>query len=388
MRTGPIRIMHFVDGLAKGGLENGLVNLIERLDPRRFEHVVCAIRQLGPNADRLPADRVRVICLRKSDSDSPIQVGSCVREIREVQPDNVNSRNRGAVEAVVAGRWVRSCAVVHSEHGLDADTSEKESWRRRAFRRVAFELADRVLSVSNQLRDLHARRTGFPAGKIAVIHNGVDSRRFFPDPEARARVRRELGIPPDDFCIGSVGNLTPVKDHLTLLQAFDRAAAVSSGWRLLLFGEGPERSKLEAFADAHPAWRERVSFMGSSNRVAEMLNAMDAYVLPSISEGISNSLLEAMATGLPVIATATGGNPEVITDGDSGVLFPVGGAGLLAEILGSLRAQVDKRAQLAKRALRRVQEHFSIDSMVGSYADLYEHLAAVAMVPRRAPAGV
>lgn len=388
MMRAPIRIMHFVDSLGKGGLENGLVNLIERLDPMRFEHVVCAIRRLGPNADRLPRDRVRVMCLGTRDTSLPVQVGAFVRAIREVQPDIVHSRNWGAVEAVMAGRWTRSCAVVHSEHGMESDAGAKEPWRRRGFRRLAFELADRVVSVSYKLRDLHARRTGFAAHKIAVIHNGVDGRRFYPDPEARMRIRRELGIFPDEFCIGSVGNLFPVKDHMTLLQAIEKVAGRAANGRVLIFGEGPELPRLQAFAIDHPDWGRRVSFHGSSNRVAEMLNAMDVYVLPSINEGISNSLLEAMATGLPVIATATGGNPEVILNGESGLLCPVGDSGRLAEQLLALLARKDLRDQLGQRALRRVTEDFSIDAMVRNYAQMYEGLVSVVTAPVRAVAGV
>lgn len=384
----PIRIMHFVDGLSRGGLENGLVNLIERLDPERFEHVVCAIRHLGPNADRLPHDRVRVMCLDKKSTDSAFQVGTLVRAIREAQPDIVHGRNWGAVEAVMAGRWTGCRAVVHSEHGLEADANAKEPWRRRVLRRVAFELAHRVLSVSYQLRDLHAWRTGFAAQRISVIHNGVDGRRFRPDAEARIHARQELGLSPDDFCIGSVGNLLPVKDHMTLLEAFDRIARTAQNCRLVLFGEGSERPRLEAFVNAHPEWRKRVSFLGSSNRVPEMLNALDVYVLPSINEGISNSLLEAMANGLPVVATATGGNPEVIVDGESGLLVPVGDAQWLARILLELRVKKDLRVQLGQRALRRVSENFSIDSMVRNYAEMYESLVSVVTSPVRAVAGV
>ena len=313
-------------------------------------------------------------------------MGALARGIREVGPDIVHCRNWGAVEAVVAGKWVGSCAVVHSEHGLESNARTKEPWRRICFRRLAFELADRVVSVSYQLRDLHARRTGFAAHKIAVIHNGVDSRRFYPDPEARVRVRQELGVSPDEFCIGSVGNLHPVKDHMTLLQAIEKVGGAFTNWRLLVIGEGPELPRLEAFASAHPDWRGRVSFLGSSSRVAEMLNAMDVYVLPSISEGISNSLLEAMATGLPVVATATGGNPEVVVDGDSGLLFPVGDSGGLADKLLELRAGKDLCVQLGQRALRRVKEDFSIDSMVRNYAQMYESLVSVATAPVRAVA--
>ena len=384
----PLRIMHIVDCLGQGGMENGLVNLVNNLDPERFEHVVYAIRSLGPNVDRLPKDRVRVMHLGKKETGLPLQMGALARAIREVGPDIVHSRNWGAVEAVVAGKWVGSCAVVHSEHGLETNANTKEPWRRLCFRRLAFELADKVVSVSHQLKGLHASRTGFAARKITVIHNGVDSRRFFPDPEMRAVVRQELGLSPDELCIGSVGNLHPIKDHMTLLRAVEKLAAASTSWRLLLIGEGPEKLKLESFLCGHPDWREHVSFLGSSSRVVEMLNAMDVYVLPSISEGISNSLLEAMATGLPVVATATGGNPEVILDGDSGLLFPVGDPARLAEILLELRGSEDLRVRLGKRALRRAKEDFSIDSMVRNYAQLYESLVSIETAPVRAVAGV
>jgi sugar transferase (PEP-CTERM/EpsH1 system associated) len=366
--------MHVVDQLAKGGLENGLVNLVHHLDPKRFEHVVYAVRRLGPNAARLRMDRVRVVCQGKQDTDFPIQVGMLARGIREFKPDIVHSRNWGAVEAVLAARWVRSCLIVHSEHGLESDANAKEPRRRILFRRLAFELADRVLSVSHQLRDLHARRTGFAPDRITVIHNGVDAQRFFPDPAARARIREELGLSEDEFCIGCVGNLLPVKDHMTMLKALEVFAGASQHWRLVIAGEGPERRSLERTIGQHPEWKERVLLMGTSDRIPELLNAMDVYVLPSVSEGISNSLLEAMSSGVPVIVTATGGNPEVVVDGESGLLFPVGDSSRLAEQLTLLRTQPDLRLRLAHQATRRVREEFSIESMVRNYAQLYESL--------------
>jgi sugar transferase (PEP-CTERM/EpsH1 system associated) len=383
----PIRIMHVVDSLGKGGLENGLVNLINRMDPARFEHVVCTMRGLGPNADRLPRDRVRIECLAKQ-KHCRIQVALLARAIRQMEPDIVHSRNWAAIEAVIAGRWVRSSAVVHSEHGLDSNVHAKEPWRRICFRRLAFELAHRVLSVSYQLRDFHARNTGFAARKITVIHNGVDSRRFFPDPVRRASVRRELGLSQDEFCIGCVGSLFPIKDHKTLLQAIALAAGEMQNWRLLLAGEGPELPDLRAFVESHPEWSNQVSFLGTSDRVADLLNAMDVYVLPSISEGISNSLLEAMASGLVVVATAAGGNPEVVVDGQSGLLFPVADAGKLAEQLCLLAGRPESRAQLGQWAVRRVREEFSIDSMVRKYENLYESLAPGVTAPARAVARV
>jgi sugar transferase (PEP-CTERM/EpsH1 system associated) len=384
----PIRILHVVDHLGKGGLENGLVNLIENLDSARFEHVVYAIRKLGPNADRLAKSRIEVLYQGKQDSDSRFQAGTLARAIGAVRPDIVHSRNWGTVESVLAGRWVRFCKVVHSEHGLEASASAHEPKRRIWFRRMAYHLADRVLSVSYQLRDLHAARTGFDPKRITVIHNGVDRNRFCPDAAGRVRMRQELGLAADEFCVGCVGNLFPVKGHMTALQAVESLAAQGRKWRLLLIGEGPERERLEAYLAQRPDWKERVQLMGTSHRVPEMLQAMDVYLLPSIAEGISNSLLEAMASGIPAVATATGGNPEVVVEGESGLLFPVGDVRRLSDRLLRLQADRKLRADLADRALRRVREEFSLDSMVGKYAQLYESLGRRSELPVHAAAGV
>jgi sugar transferase (PEP-CTERM/EpsH1 system associated) len=383
----PIRIMHVVDSLGRGGLENGLVNLIQRMDSEQFEHTVYALRRLGDNADRLRGTPVRIVCMEKKDTDR-FQFRALVRAIREVKPDIVHSRNWGAAEAVPAGWWAGSCALVHSEHGLDAISAAKEPWRRIGFRRLAFELADRVLSVSYQLRDLHVKRTGFPARRITVIHNGVDHQRFFPDLASRARVRQELGILDHTFCIGCVGNLSPVKDQMTLLQAAGRLGSNCGDWRLLIIGEGPDLPKLKAFVEGQTGWTECVSFLGSSSRVPELLNAMDVYVLPSLLEGISNALLEAMATSLPVVVTDTGGNPEVVVAGESGILFPVSDAARLAQHLCSLQADPEYRQRLGHQARRRVCDEFSINAMVRRYEQLYGGLAPERPSPAGAFAGV
>lgn len=377
--------MHIVDSLGKGGLENGLVNVITRLDPRRFEHVVSAIRALGPNEERLPKDRVRVMCLAGRGT-SRFQIGTLRRAIHEVSPDIVHSRNWAAIEAVVAGQGFRRPALVHSEHGIETDGAGKEPFRRVVFRRLAYELADRVVAVSGQLRDFHAGRTGFDPKRIQVIHNGVDLGRFRPDPAARVRIRNEMRIAQDDFLIGCVGNLLPVKDHMTLLRALALPEASQLRWRLVIAGEGSERAKLEEFVSANPILREKVSLPGSSTRVPELLNALDLYVLPSVFEGIANSLLEAMATGLPVVASAAGGNPEVVGDGESGVLFPAGDANKLAVLVSELAGNPERRAALASGALGRARERFSIDSMVRRYDELYESTRMDLAVGRLKPA--
>jgi sugar transferase (PEP-CTERM/EpsH1 system associated) len=371
-----IRVMHVLDNMGWGGMQNGLVNMIHRLDPNRFEHIVCCTRYLEPEkSHRLSADRARTVCIGNPEGVSRFQLAALSRSIRDLNPDIVHSRNWGGVEAVVAGRWVGSSALVHSEHGLDEQSVVSEPWRRIAFRRLAFELADRVMSVSDHLRKIHAKRTGFPARRISVIHNGVDTNRFGPDAGLRASAREELGLAPDEFCIGCVGSLTPVKDYPTVLRAVGAMAKSVRHWRLMVVGEGPERTHLEELVNQQPDWRSHIRFLGLRSDVPAMLNAMDVYVLPSIIEGISNSLLEAMATGLPALVTDTGGNPEVVMEGNSGMLFPVGDWQRLAEHLCQLQSQPDRRLRLGKQALLRIRDNFSIDAMVRNYEQLYESLA-------------
>jgi sugar transferase (PEP-CTERM/EpsH1 system associated) len=368
----PIRILHIVESLGVGGgVETGIANLIERMDRTRFEHIICAVFRMGPRSDRFRV--VQVIPLEQTGKKLAIQIGPLARTIRQVKPDIVHSRNWGALEGVIAGRWVRSCRVIHSEHGWEVDPA-MEAKRRLWFRRVAFEMADRVFSVSYQLRDALAKCTGFAARKIGVIHNGVELARFAKNPSVRRRFRAELGLSETEFCIGCVGRLNRIKDYPTILRAVERLDQSCPSWRLLILGSGTDREELEQFVNDRPVLRERVRFLGDSDRVAGFLNAIDVYVLPSIREGISNSLLEAMATGLPVVATDTGGNPEPIVNGESGLLFPVGDFERLAELLGQLSREPETRDRLGKQSLQRVTREFSLDSMISKYAQMYQGL--------------
>ena len=292
--------------------------------------------------------------------------------IRETKPDIVHSRNWGTMEGILAGYFTRSCATVYSEHGMES--AAPESLIRRGFRRLIYQLSDHVFSVSSQLRDHHARATGFPPHRIGVIHNGVELDRFRASPASREKMREQLGLGPEEICVGVVGRLEPVKDTITVLQA---AATLSplSKWRVVIAGDGTERASLQQFAGSRPDLAKRVHFIGETQQVPELLNAFDIYVLPSLSEGISNSLLEAMATGLPVIASAVGGTPEVVVDGVSGILFPAGNTERLRAELLRLLFEKGSRDDLGRQALERVRKHFSVEAMLQNYERLYRGLS-------------
>lgn len=371
-----IRVLHVVDTLETGGLEKGVVKLIQNMDAGAFEHVVCAVRRVAALANELPADRSRVLCLNRNEPGFSFLAGPIARVIRETGPDIVHSRNAGTMEAVLAARYVGRCAVAHSEHGLEGSASRLESLPRRGFRRLVYSLADAVVSVSYQLRDLHARATGFPTDRISVIHNGVDTSHFQPSAKLRAAARDRFRVAPGVLCLGAVGRLEPVKDLGTLLRALTALPDDAPRWRLLVAGDGREAPQLREQVESRPELRGRVEFLGEVDDIPMLLNALDLYVLPSISEGISNSLIEAMSAGLPVIASAVGGNPEVVVDGESGVLFPAGDVSALAGAVAGLFRDSRRRDVLGGQARRRVIDQFSLDAMVGRYEQLYSDLAA------------
>lgn len=367
----PIRILHVIDTmLGMGGMEKNVISLIKRMDEDRFEHVICVVRSLGSMVNDVP-NRARVICLERMQTGRSFLGWRLAKLIDEVKPTIVHSRNWGTIEAVLAGGWAGSCALVHSEHGLDFGNAQAEPMRRRTLRRLAFQLADRVYCVSYALRDYYARSTGFSSRRIQVIHNGVDTDRFCPRENARFRMRQLLGIAPDEFCIGVIGRLEPVKDLLTLLRAAAELSKTGVLWRMIIAGDGSESATLRRFVNEGLNLRDRVRFLGEVENVSDLLNAFDVYALPSLYEGISNSLLEAMATALPAVASAAGGNTEVIVDQESGLLFPVGDVQALAGGLRLVWEREDQRARLGRNAYKRVQTHFSMDSMIRRHEDLY-----------------
>jgi len=372
----PIRIMHVVEALGVGGgVENGIANVIAQMDPRKFNHVLCAVFDLGTQIDRSRLGHVEVMSLAQKRGRGTTQMAPLAEMIRRVKPDIVHSRNWGAIETVFAGRWVRSCRVIHSEHGVEMNP-DAEPRRRGWLRRGAFEMAHHVFSVSFQLREMLAERTGFPLRKMGVIHNGVDSHRFRPDPVKRRQLRSELGLRDQEFCIGCVGRLNQIKDYPTLLRAAELFGESCPSWSLLIVGDGAERNALEEFVAATAGLRGHVRFLGQRSDIPEFLNAIDAYALPSLCEGISNSLLEAMATGLPAVASKVGGNPEVVVDRETGLLFPIGNHRELADRLVLLYQDFEYRARLARAAVQRVKEQFSLEYMVRQYEEMYAAIAS------------
>jgi len=228
-----------------------------------------------------------------------------------------------------------------------------------------------LFAVTEELRHYYVKQIGVAAERMAVIENGVDVERYRRDPRARTDVCERLGIDRQRTLIGCVARLDPVKDHGTLLLASAELLKENRPLHLLVVGDGPERSRLEQMAADIPALRQHVTFTGQVSDVVPWLSALDIFILPSLSEGMSNVLLEAMAVGVAPVATAVGGNTSILDGGAFGCLFPPGDVAALANCLKELTANRQRCAEIACRARLRVEQRYGLEPMLEKYGQLY-----------------
>ncbi|HZM34776.1 MAG TPA: TIGR03088 family PEP-CTERM/XrtA system glycosyltransferase, partial [Burkholderiales bacterium] len=316
-------IAHVVHSFAIGGLENGVVNLVNRMPREHWRHVIIALTQVsGRFAERIERDDVRFVELGKRPGHLVRDYPRLHRLFRDMRPAIVHTRNLAALEAAVPA-WSAGVPVrIHGEHGWSAADPEGRRIRYRYVRRLYRPFVQRYVALSQHLADYLQRGVHIPGERISQIYNGVDTERF------RAAETREpiAGCPfeaAEDWRVGWVGRMDPVKDALTLARAFLRARQLSpvaaKRMRLVLVGDGEQREAIATLLD-RPRVREHVWLAGEREDIADIMRGLDCFVLPSRAEGISNTILEAMASRLPIIATRVGGNPELVESGMTGVL--------------------------------------------------------------------
>jgi sugar transferase (PEP-CTERM/EpsH1 system associated) len=375
MPAAPPLIVHVIYSLGTGGLENGLVNLINRSPPGRYRHAIICLTTSGDFAARLTVPQVPIVSLHKRPGHDLAVYWRLWRSLRRLRPNIMHTRNLAALEMHLVGLLIPGLRHVHGEHGRDIYDLDGSNQRYRRLRRWIAPLVDRFITVSRDLHEWLTGTVGIAASKVEQIYNGVDHALFSP----RAGDRPEL-FPPGflqepAFVIGTVGRLAAVKDQATLLRAVQSMLRDRTEWvasvRVLIVGDGPLRSELEQLA-RDLGVEQVIWFAGDRSDVPQLLRAMDLFVLPSLAEGISNTVLEAMASGLPVIATRTGGNPELVEEDVTGHLFPVGDQRALAEILTRMIDHPAAARTMGQAARRRTLERFDWQRTVDDYLAVYD----------------
>ncbi len=366
LRTGPrrVRVLFVVGNFVAGGAERHLLELWSRLDRGRFEIEIACFRNEGQFAPEVEALGwpVRDLGVGRRIY-GPTGLRGLLRLCRvasDFRPDVIHGYLFGPnLFAVLAGRMTGVPRVVVAKRNVDAF----ETPRQVALQGWIHRNATQVTSVSHAVAE-SVVALGVPRDRVTVIPNGVDAARF-----ASARASAEIASTNGTKVVGSVGCLAPRKDYGTLLEAL-ALLAVRRSFRAVLVGDGPERAALEAKARAL-GLADRVAFLGERPDVERLLPAMDVFVLSSREEGIPNALLEAMAAGRPAIATAVGGNAEVLRDGETGWLVPPASPERLAAALEEALADPVEARRRGDAARRAAFSDLSIDAMVRQHEDFY-----------------
>ena len=385
-------VLHVVYRFDVGGLENGIVNLIDQLPPNRYRHAVLALTEVVPGfAQRIQRPDVSFHALDKPPGQGLWLTPRLVRLFRELKPAIVHTRNLAALECQPAA-WLAGVPVrLHGEHGRDIADLDGSRRRYRWLRRACRPLVQHWFALSGQLAADLRHGVGVPAARLSQVANGVDLTRFHPAADGPTQI---IGCPFDParhWIVGSVGRMAAVKDPAALARAVVRALELApelrSRLRLVMVGDGPLRWEAQAILDASGvaalAW-----LPGERDDVPGILRGLHCFALPSRAEGFSNTILEAMATALPVIATRVGGNAELVRPGVTGELIAPGDFVALAQSLMRKAADPHRAAAMGRAGRADVERQFSLPTMVAAYDAVYaaQLLAAgIALPPAPTP---
>ena len=358
-------------------MENGIVNLINHSPRGRYRHAIVCLRYFSDFRNRIADKDVEVYALDKQAGRNLSYYIRLWRLLRRLRPDIVHTRNLPTIDLVPTIVLAGVRHRVHGEHGRDILEIDGENRKYNAIRRAMSPWIQRYVSVSRDIEAWLRDSIGIPAHKIAQIYNGVDTDKFFAAADARPPLPSAAGAPVNGFVVGTVGRMEAVKDQLTLVKAFIRLCGMPGGKGappfLVLIGEGSLREPAETLLrDA--GFLDRAWFAGSRDDVADLLRAIDLFVLPSINEGISNTVIEAMATGLPVVATRVGGNPELVVEGQTGTMVPPRAVDALAGVLRNYVENPRLCVQHGTAGRFRAVEMFSMRAMVDGYLSVYDEV--------------
>jgi sugar transferase (PEP-CTERM/EpsH1 system associated) len=375
----PPLVAHIIHRFAIGGLENGLVNLINATPPERYRHAIITLTDYTDFRSRIREANVPVVALHKregKDFRTHLRLWCVLRDLR---PAIVHSRNLPALEFLSVAALAGVRGRIHGEHGRDTYDLDGSSPKYNLLRKAVNPFVSRYTAVSSDLSRWLVQSIGVRLENVVHICNGVDVRRFYPRTGERSPLGPKGFVQQRTIVIGTVGRMQTVKDQLTLVRAFIHLVQIDREARellkLVMIGDGPLREESQKLLRA--AGAETLAWLpGERTDIPELLRAIDIFVLPSIAEGISNTILEAMASGVPVIATRVGGNPELVEERRTGLLVPPSDPRAMAEAIRAYLHDADKLIQHGQTGRKRAEAEFSIESMVNGYLAVYDAVLA------------
>ena len=370
-----IRVCHVVNALDVGGMENGVVNLCNNLDRSKFEPMICCLYHTGPMADRLRPD-VRVINMAQPQGKSILSVFRLARLFKQIKPDIVHTHawGGGSLYGITGARLANVPVIINGEHGSFFLKNHQV-----ILQRILARISNLTLSVSESLKRRIVKNLGIPDEKIKVIPNGVDTDKFTGNYDwsyisEECTQKYGFSLNGNSFIIGSVASLKAEKNQIMLLEALREIKHENDGRKIkiIIVGDGPDLEKLMQFVRDNQLERD-VVFLGNRQDIPQLLSAFDVLISTSISrhEGMSNVILEAMSSGLPVIATKSVGTTEVVREGETGFLIEENDVSALVDKINLLRHNQELANRMGAQARKIAKEQYSIAKMVENYEKLY-----------------
>lgn len=370
----PPLIAHVIFRLDIGGLENGLVNLINLIPEDRYRHAILCLNGYSDFRLRIRRSDVEILDLKKREGQDPGMHVRLFRALQSLRPDILHTRNLSAMEAAPTAALAGVKVRIHGEHGRDMSDLDGSSRKFQLMRRAYAPFVHHFIALSRDLENYLEEKVGISDSRITQIYNGVDTEKFHPGKSEVTAFPRS-----GKLVFGTVGRMQSVKDQTTLARAFIRLIEMAPQYRdqarLVMVGEGPLRNEVARLIEKADL-ADSVWLPGARDDIPEIMRSLDVFVLPSLAEGISNTILEAMASGLPVIATRVGGNPELVNDGESGFLVPPADPEAMAQSMLRYLAEPALVARQGVSAKQSADERFSMQAMVESYLNVYDRQLA------------
>lgn len=378
-------VVHVLYQLAAGGMENGVVNLVNRIPGERFHHILISLTECTGFQSRICNRSVEVFALHKRPGKD---LGAYVRlwsRLLRLRPDIVYTHSLATLDVQLFALLAGVPGRIHGEHGQHSSGMIPGQPARTRLRKFAGPLVHHYTTVSGDLTRFLLGPVGIPPARVTQIYNGVDTERFHPRGKTgRPSLGGDGFLPGDAIVIGTVGRMEKIKDPITLVRAFlyllDVEPALAPRLRLVLIGEGPLREECRQLL--RKAGAEDLAWLpGERNDIPEILRGLDVFVLPSISEGTSNTILEAMATSLPVVATDVGGNPELVEAGKTGWMAPPADPQSMARAIAGYLKDPHTRTAHGDAGRSRVESRFSMRAMVENYIAVYQTVLTRKTIP-------
>jgi sugar transferase (PEP-CTERM/EpsH1 system associated) len=372
-----IKITHILSKMDIGGLENGVVSICNGLNRELFQPSICCVKGGGAMLQRLSSD-IHVDILNCKEGKSPLRLYQMLRSLKRQNPDIVHTHAWGqcSFEGILGAKLSGIPIVINGEHGLFF-----KKWHQKFIQRILSLFCNNILSVSTSLKKEVNKELGIPLHRITAIYNGVDTDKFngqYDNSKIIEEINNNYGLTlgQNTFIIGSIGSLKAIKNQQMLIEAMNIITNGNNGKNnicVLIVGNGPDQKALEALSE-HYNLKNKVAFIGTRRDIPQLLSLMHVVVSTSISEGLSNVLLESMASGVPVIATDCDGSLEIIENELNGFIVPKKSVQSLAELLIGLSQNPNKAAAIGQNARRFIEKYFSLYKMVSDYETLYQKL--------------